>query len=59
MEEEVKENIQKKLKLNLKVINAKSIFMKKLQGVTNPESKRKIIGETFIRIFRKNQNLKM
>ncbi len=49
--EEVKENIQKKLKLNLKVIDAQSIFMKKLQGVTNPESKRKIIGETFIRIF--------
>ncbi len=51
--EEVKENIQKKLNLNLKVINAQSIFLRKLKGITDPESKRKIIGETFIRVFEK------
>ena len=51
--EEVVANIQKRLNLNLKVINAQSIFMRKLKNVTNPESKRKIIGETFIRVFEK------
>src|SRR3989344_8467535 len=40
-------------KINLKVINAKRQFLDKLQGVTNPEKKRKIIGELFIRIFEK------
>ena len=40
-------------KINLRVINAKRQFLDKLQGVTNPEKKRKIIGELFIRIFEK------
>ena len=42
--------------LNLKVINAQSIFLRKLKGITDPESKRKIIGETFIRVFEKESN---
>lgn len=32
-------------------VNAKDQFMQKLQGVSEPESKRKIIGEEFIRVF--------
>jgi GMP synthase (glutamine-hydrolysing) len=32
-------------------VNAKERFYKKLQGVTEPEKKRKIIGEEFIRVF--------
>lgn len=32
-------------------INAKDRFYEKLAGVTDPESKRKIIGEEFIRVF--------
>jgi len=40
-------------KINLKVINAKSEFLSKLKSVTDPEKKRKIIGELFIRIFEK------
>ena len=40
------------MKLNLKVINARSI-LKKLKNITDPETKRKIIGETFIRVFEK------
>ncbi len=51
--EEVIANIKKRLNLNLKVINAQSVFMRKLKNVTDPESKRKIIGETFIRVFEK------
>jgi GMP synthase (glutamine-hydrolysing) len=32
-------------------VNAKERFLSKLNGVTEPESKRKIIGEEFIRVF--------
>jgi len=39
--------------LNLKVISidASKIFLERLKGVTEPEQKRKIIGNTFIEIF--------
>ena len=50
---EVKVNIIKKLKINLITINAEKIFLNKLKNVTDPEKKRKIIGETFIRVFEK------
>ncbi|MBU7031571.1 MAG: glutamine-hydrolyzing GMP synthase [Theionarchaea archaeon] len=38
-------------KIKLKVIPAKERFFSKLKGVRDPEQKRKIIGEEFIRIF--------
>ncbi len=37
--------------LNFVRVNAKERYYKKLEGVTEPEQKRKIIGEEFIRIF--------
>lgn len=37
--------------VNLVVVDAVDHFMQKLQGVSEPEEKRRIIGETFIRIF--------
>ena len=37
--------------VNIKVVNAKDRFLGKLRGVTDPEAKRKIIGEEFIRVF--------
>ena len=37
--------------VNVKVVDAKERFMKRLQGVIDPERKRKIIGEEFIRVF--------
>ena len=37
--------------VNLIRVNAGERFLKKLQGVTEPEQKRKIIGEEFIRVF--------
>ena len=40
-------------KLDVKLINASKIFFKKLKNVTNPEKKRKIIGNLFIKIFEK------
>lgn len=38
-------------KLNLKIIHAENIFLEKLKNTIDPEEKRKIIGETFIRVF--------
>ena len=39
--------------LNLKVffVNAEEIFLKRLEGIINPEEKRKVIGNTFIELF--------
>ncbi len=37
--------------VNVKVVDAKKRFFAKLAGVTDPERKRKIIGEEFIRVF--------
>ena len=48
---EVQTNISKNLGIKLITIDAKKIFFKKLKGVSHPEKKRKIIGETFIRLF--------
>ncbi len=39
--------------LNLIKIDAANLFLDKLKGVTEPEQKRKIIGETFIKVFEK------
>jgi len=37
--------------LSLITVNAEERFLSKLKGVTDPETKRKIIGEEFIRVF--------
>ena len=42
-----------KYNLNIKLINSQNIFYKKLKNVTDPEKKRKIIGNLFIKIFEK------
>ena len=44
---------KKKYNLNIKIVNASRIFLKKLKNVTDPEKKRKIIGNLFIKIFEK------
>ena len=41
----------KRIGLNVKGIDAKKKFYKKLKGKTDPEEKRKIIGKQFIKIF--------
>jgi len=38
-------------KINFVVANAQERFMSKLRGVVDPEKKRKVIGEEFIRVF--------
>ena len=50
---EVQNNFSKKLRINLITVNSKKTFFRKLKNITDPESKRKIIGETFIREFEK------
>ena len=42
---------QKQFDMKLIRVNAKERFLKRLAGVTEPERKRKIIGEEFIRVF--------
>ena len=37
--------------LNLQMIDARQRFLGRLHGITDPEQKRKIIGESFIRVF--------
>ena len=40
-----------KWNINLIRVSAENRFLKKLEGITEPEQKRKIIGEEFIRVF--------
>ena len=53
---------KEKYDLNVKLIDASKIFLKKLKNISNPEKKRKIIGSLFIKIFegeaKKYQNVK-
>ena len=48
---EVVNTFKKKLKIKLIYVNAKKEFIKKLNNVSDPEKKRKIIGNLFIKIF--------
>ena len=47
----VVERLRGKLKINLRHIDAADRFLNALKGVTDPEKKRKIIGNTFIHVF--------
>ena len=49
--DEVEEVFRNQFDINLIRVNAKNRFLEKLAGVTDPEKKRKIIGEEFIRVF--------
>jgi len=49
--ETVFETLTKGLGINLTVVDASETFLNKLKGVTDPEKKRKIIGNTFIEVF--------
>ena len=44
---------KKKYNLNVKLINASKIFLNGLKNISNPEKKRIIIGNLFIKIFEK------
>lgn len=38
-------------KMNLTVVNAEKNFLKRLEGVVDPEEKRKVIGDEFVKVF--------
>jgi GMP synthase (glutamine-hydrolysing) len=48
---QVVNTFKNKLKMNLLYVNAEKEFIKKLTNVSDPEKKRKIIGNLFIKIF--------
>ena len=48
---EVERVFRKQFNMNLIRVNVQERFLSKLAGVTEPERKRKIIGEEFIRVF--------
>lgn len=50
-EKEIEEMFTKNFKVNFTKIDAKKQFLTKLDGVSDPEKKRKIVGEEFVRIF--------
>ncbi len=49
--EKVVKMFEKNFSLDVKLINASGEFLSKLEGISDPEKKRKIIGNTFIEIF--------
>ena len=48
---QVVKTFKKKLKINLIYVNAENEFLRNLNNVSDPEKKRKIIGNLFIKIF--------
>ena len=48
--EEVR-SLMESLGIKLEYVDASKLFLERLKGVTDPEKKRKIIGETFIEVF--------
>ncbi len=47
----VEQNLRKHFHMNIDFVDASERFLRKLKGITDPEKKRKIIGNEFIRVF--------
>lgn len=45
---------QRNFKIDLRVVDASSLFLRRLKGVSDPEQKRKIIGNTFVNVFERS-----
>lgn len=45
---------KRNFKIDLRVVDASKLFLRRLKGVTEPEQKRKIIGRTFVEVFEKS-----
>lgn len=43
--------LQEQFNVNVKKVDARELFLNKLKGISDPETKRKIIGKTFIDVF--------
>ena len=44
-------NLKEKIGLSVNLVNAQDTFLNKLKSITDPEEKRKVIGNTFIEVF--------
>jgi GMP synthase (glutamine-hydrolysing) len=49
--DQVEKTFKEQFQMNIIRVNAQERFLNRLKGVTDPETKRKIIGEEFIRVF--------
>ncbi|OJA15851.1 hypothetical protein AZE42_09899 [Rhizopogon vesiculosus] len=49
--QQVNDMLNKDLGVNLIVVDASELFLSRLDGIEDPEQKRKIIGNTFINVF--------
>jgi GMP synthase (glutamine-hydrolysing) len=49
--EQVEHTFRRHLGIDLRIVDASARFLEKLQGVTDPEEKRRRIGHTFIDVF--------
>ena len=52
-EKEVEEMFRDNFNVDFTAVNAGNVFLGKLKGVEDPERKRKIVGEEFVRVFTK------
>jgi GMP synthase (glutamine-hydrolysing) len=53
---QIQKRFREKLKLPLDFVDATDAFLTRLDGVTDPEQKRKVIGATFIDVFEQRAN---
>ncbi|HAE42568.1 MAG TPA: GMP synthase (glutamine-hydrolyzing) [Clostridiales bacterium] len=54
--DQVERVFKEEFNMNLIRVNAQDRFLGKLKGISDPEQKRKIIGEEFIRVFEEEKN---
>ncbi len=45
---------RRNFRIDVRVVDAAALFLRRLKGVTEPEQKRKIIGRTFVEVFEKS-----
>lgn len=53
---QVVETFQREQGMNLIAVNAIEEYLEALEGITDPEQKRRVIGEKFVRIFEREAN---
>jgi GMP synthase (glutamine-hydrolysing) len=54
--DQVVETFEREMGMQLVAVNAVEEYLEALEGVTDPEQKRRIIGEKFVRIFEREAN---
>ncbi len=54
--ERIRNTFQRHLKLNLVYKDASQRFLNRLKGIIDPEEKRRLVGEEFIRVFEEEAN---